>query len=566
VNQSILEIRALRVDSVDAESCRRRSLLSDVSLRVERGEVLGVIGKSGAGKSILGLAAMGYARPGTRITHGQIIFDGIDLAGLSQRALRNLRGARIAYIAQSPAAAFNPFKRLGRQVAEVLVLHRALSWRDATVRVGELFAELGLPEPRTFGLRFPHQVSGGQLQRAMVAMAVACGPDLLILDEPTTALDVTTQIEVLASIRACLKRHTAAGIFISHDLTVVAQFADRVTILKDGEVVETGVAADVINRPEAAYTRKLVTALLTRLELHKQPQASAESKVRPRRILSVTSLTAGYANAESVIRDISIDLYRGETLAIVGMSGSGKTTLAMAICGLLGRCRGSLSLNDKHLPSSMSQRSKQQLRQVQLIFQSPDTSLNPAHKIGMLLGRAVARYEGGSRNAVRSRVAELLKMVGLERDFAHRTPAQLSGGQKQRIGIARALAARPELIVCDEVTSSLDPIGTVEILTLLRHIQLKTGVAYLFVTHDLSVVKQIADHIAVMRDGEVVEVGAADKVLAAPTQPYTRFLFSSVPELRTDWLTDVLTSRDGALREGETPEQREGKLCDQVPP
>ena len=532
----LLSIESLRIEA------RGRPLVDGVSLALNRGEVLGLIGESGAGKTTIGLASMGYVRPGCAITGGRIVFDGQDLTTLTSPALRAIRGARIAYVAQSASASFNPARRLGHQVAESMVLHQSTDWPTAHRNAAGLFEELDLPSPGSFGERYPHQVSGGQLQRAMIAMAMACRPELLILDEPTTALDVTTQIEVLAAVRGMLQRHAAAGIYISHDLAVVVQLADRLAILQRGRLVETGPTTDILERPVEDYSRRLVAAR-TAPELHCVDPLGEEAPP----ILAVRSLAAGYRTTPNVLSDISFTLRAGESLAVVGTSGSGKSTLARVICGLMPQQSGTVEFHGERLLPEVSARTKEQLRSVQMIYQLPDTALNPRHRMSRILGRAVSFYFGGGRDAVRRRVAELLEMVGLPPECADRRASELSGGQKQRVCIARALAARPDVIICDEVTSALDPLVAEEVLALLQSLQKSSGAAYIFITHDIGVVRRVATHVAVLQSGRLIANGPISRVFAPPFHPHTQVLLESVPQLRTDWLTGILAGRKNGL-------------------
>jgi peptide/nickel transport system ATP-binding protein len=536
----ILSIESLRVEAIGARGRTARPLVDGIDLSVAPGEVVGLIGESGAGKSTLGLAALGYIRPGCAVTRGRVIFDGQDLGAMAPAELRALRGSRIAYVAQSAAATFNPAMRLGRQVAEALVQHRAMPWEEAYRRAGELFAELDLSSPETFGQRYPHQVSGGQLQRAMIAMAMSCDPELLILDEPTTALDVTTQIEVLAAIRRTLRRRGAAGLYITHDLAVVAQLADRLVVLRHGQFVESGSTRQILEHATQEYTRRLVAVRAAH-----EARVVREEAAPSLPVLAVRHVTAGYRRQPSTLVDVSLSLDAGDTLAVVGMSGSGKSTLARVLCGLIAPHTGVVEFHETALAPDFRRRSREDLRRLQMIYQLPDTALNPRQTVGRILGRVTTFSVGLRGAAARRRVEELLDLVGLPRDFVHRLPGQLSGGQKQRVCIARALAAEPDVIICDEITSALDPIVADEILCLLRDLQVKTGAAYIFITHDIDVVRRVASDVAVLQEGRIVAMGPLSKVFNPPLHPYTELLLSSVPQLRSDWLGDVLESREG---------------------
>jgi peptide/nickel transport system ATP-binding protein len=533
----ILDVRNLRIEAV-TETGTRVTLVDDVSFTLNAGEVLGLIGESGAGKSTIGLSTMVYARTGCQITAGQILFQGRDLRELDIRGRQNLRGVKVAYIAQSAAAAFNPAHTIFDQVAEVALQHGVMNKAQARMDAIRLFRELELPNPETFGNRYPHQVSGGQLQRAMAAMAMIARPDLLVFDEPTTALDVTTQVEVLASFRRLIREHRTAALYISHDLAVVAQIADRIMVLRRGKTVEEGPANQILQAPQMDYTRMLVAERLA-AEQSKFVESHAEGPA----LLEVKNVVAAYRGSVKVIDDVSIDVRRGDTLAIVGESGSGKSTLARVIVGLLAREQGDVLFEGNSLKPRLQDRSKDQLRRIQMIYQMPDVALNPRQTLLDIIGRPVQFYFGKGRAAVRARVEELLRQIDLPADYINRRPHELSGGQKQRVCIARALAAQPDIIICDEVTSALDPLVADEILRLLRRIQDETGVAFLFITHDLGTVRRIANKVAVMLKGKLVASGPIEQAFSPPYHPYTELLLSSVPEIRPDWLDEVLRRR-----------------------
>ena len=545
----LLRIRGLCVDARTRRPGRGfvlRRIVKDLSLGLDRGQVLGLIGESGAGKSTLGLAAMGYARRGCRISHGEIRLDGLDLRTAGPGALLDVRGRRVAYVAQSAAAAFNPAHRLLGQVLEVTRIHGGLDRERARARAIGLFERMALPDPERFGDRYPHEVSGGQLQRAMTAMALAGEPDLIVFDEPTTALDVTTQIEVLAIIREVVHEVGAAALYISHDLAVVAQIADRIKVLRDGEEIEEQPAGDLLEAPGHAYTRALLGV-----------RSAAPKVPAPRTvpILEVRSIRASYGRVR-VLHDVDLTVHRGRSLAVVGESGSGKSTLARVICGLLPPRSGSLWFDGAPLPRRLADRGPEVRRRIQLVYQNPDVAMNPRHTIGDVVGRPVEVFLGAGAEHAAERTRELLGLVDLPADLERRYPGQLSGGQKQRVCIARALAAEPDLVICDEVTSALDPLVADGIVELLMRLQRETGVACIFITHDMAMVRSIADEVTVLKDGGVVEAGGRDEIFAPPRADYTDLLIASTPEMETGWLDKVLASR--AHRAGRADASRGG--------
>ncbi|MBZ4688951.1 MAG: transporter ATP-binding protein [Cereibacter sp.] len=535
--EPLLTIEGLRIEATaypPGEPPRDVVLVEDVSFALEKGKVLGLIGESGAGKSTIGLSSMAYGRGGVRLTGGAIRLNGRDIRLAGSSDLRKLRGREVTYVAQSAAAAFNPALRLMDQVIETSLRHGILSKEAAEKRAISLFRKLGLPNPESIGRRYPHQVSGGQLQRVMTAMALCPKPDLVIFDEPTTALDVTTQIEVLAAIKEAIADTGVAALYITHDLAVVAQVADAIMVLRAGKKVEYGTTQQIIETPREDYTRALVSV---RSIDHKE-KAEAEP------VLSVRNVTARYRGTNfDVLKNINVDLPAGQTLAVVGESGSGKSTLARVITGLLPASRGEINFAGRVLSPELRARSKDDLRELQMIYQMADTAMNPRQTVGTIIGRPLEFYFGLKGEARRKRVQELLDQIEMGSGYIDRYPAELSGGQKQRVCIARALAAKPKLIICDEVTSALDPLVADGILKLLLELQAQEHVAYLFITHDLATVRAIADRIAVMYRGEVVRYGAKTDVLSPPFDDYTDLLLSSVPEMKLGWLEKVIETR-----------------------
>ncbi len=560
----ILKITGLRLEGVRAGNV----IVDDVDVTLHAGEVLGLIGESGAGKSTIGLSAMSYARAGVHIALGSIEIDGIDIRKLDASGRRGVRGRRIAYVAQSASAAFNPSHTIMDQVCEAPMIHGLMARDEAESWARHLFKSLDLPEPETFGNRYPHQASGGQLQRAMAAMAMSCRPDILVLDEPTTALDVTTQIEVLILLKSLIREYGTAALYITHDLAVVAQVADRIKVLRHGKEVEEGTVDGVLQAPTQDYTARLVAVRGAAASERADP-----TSVKPEVILKVDHIDAAYGSFK-VVQDVSLDVRKGETVAVVGESGSGKSTLARIITGLLPPTAGTISFKGQVLPRSLAERSKNLKRTMQLVYQIPDVALNPRQTlletigrpvsfyfgqggsndvkpgehqtIGETIGRPSSKYMGMSDAEVDTRTKELMDLVELPQAFLTRYPTELSGGQKQRVCVARALAANPDLIILDEPTSALDPLVAEEILKLLRRLQAELGLSYVLITHDLDVVHRIAHRTAVMLRGSFVAFDETERIFAGPYHPYTEKLITAVPVMRSDWLDEVLAKRKSA--------------------
>jgi peptide/nickel transport system ATP-binding protein len=492
-----------------------------VTLQVARGEILCVVGESGSGKSVLASAAMGALAPGLRRTGGRLTFQGQEVTDLPEKAWQKIRGNRIAMIFQEPMAALNPAIPVGAQVAEVLELHGDLDRAGRAARVLALLDATHLPDPPRIAASFPHQLSGGQCQRVVIAMALAMNPALLIADEPTTALDVTTQAQVLRLIGELRDNFGHGILFITHDFGVVAEIADRVAVMRHGRLVEIGPADQVLNRPQDSYTRMLIDAVP---DLHRQvqrPSRQAEPALR------IEGLAKTYGTLQA-LKPVNLTLRRGRTVAIVGESGSGKSTLAKTVIRLQSCSAGRVLVDGQDFAALSGRALARARRRIQMIFQDPFGSLNPRRRVGDIVGRA-AVLAGMTRAEARARAAELMELVGLKREALDRRPGQFSGGQRQRIGIARALAMSPEIVIADESVSALDVSVQKQVLALIDDLQQRLGLTVMFITHDLRVAAQIADYIAVMRQGEVVEFGEAEALLAAPRHDYTRALLDAAP-------------------------------------
>ena len=544
----LLEVDDLKI-SARRDDDSLLPIVKGVSFNVARGEVVALIGESGSGKTTIALSALGYTKPGLEFAGGEVRLESEDVITMEPNQLRALRGQRVAYLAQSAAATFNPALTIGEQVTESCVLHGILDQKQANERAETLYRALELPDPDRLGKRYPHQVSGGQLQRLMAAMALCGKPDLLVLDEPTTALDVTTQIEVLKAFKSVIKQEGSAAIYVTHDLSVVAQIADHIVVLYAGEVQEHGSAEQVVNQPTHDYTRRLMRAVRPPPAAGQGDETLGEHK-RDVPALKVKDITAGYGRKRNgvpeitVLRDVNVSIERGHTVGVIGESGCGKSTLARVMAGLLPAAHGQVLLDGDDLQPALQKRERSELQKIQFVFQMADTALNPRQRIDHILGRPLEFYLGLKGKEKRRRIMELLDMVELPQDFAGRYPEELSGGQKQRVNLARALAASPEVLLCDEVISSLDSIVGANVIELLKRLRKQTGVSFVFISHDLSTVASFADEIVVLYAGRVVEQGSADQVLSPPYHPYTRLLISSVPELRVGWLEETMQTQE----------------------
>jgi peptide/nickel transport system ATP-binding protein len=533
-NKTLLTVNDLKIEGFQNDQWLE--IVHGISFTLNKGEVLGLIGESGAGKSTIGLATMGFYRAGCRNSGGEIILAGKTVTRMGRIEKRQLRGDHASYVAQSAAASFNPAHRIINQFSEVPVLRHIMTQAEARKHAVELYKKLMLPAPETIGFRYPHQLSGGQLQRAMTAMAMGPNPEIIIFDEPTTALDVTTQIEVLLSIKQAIKNHDTAAIYITHDLAVVAQLADRIMVLRHGKMIEEGETQQIITNPKENYTRELLNVRAVR----KKKEAISNFGDT---IVEIKNLSGGYSKNKEIIHDINLNVYKGRTLAIVGESGSGKSTLARAIIGLLPHLEGEALFEGNSLPKGLKGRSRELLRKIQMIYQIPDVALNPRQRVRTIIGHPLKAFFNMPSKDLKQRVQELLEMVELPRDYIDRLPRELSGGEKQRVCIARALAAEPTVIICDEVTSALDQLIGKQILDMLQNLQKKMNMTYIYITHDIDTVRIIANEVAVMRLGKIVEVGDKETIFKPPYHEYTELLLSSVPQMDPNWIDSVIHKR-----------------------
>ena len=546
-NDVIFEARDLKINAVRDDGSEL-PIVKGVDFKVRRGEVVALIGESGSGKTTISLSALGYCKPGLKFAGGEARLLGQDVTKMSTEELRPVRGERVAYLAQSAAATFNPSILINEQVTEAPILHGTKTQAEADAKALSLYHALELPDPENIGTRYPHQVSGGQLQRLMAAMALCGEPDLLVLDEPTTALDVTTQIEVLKAFKKVIKEEGAAAIYVTHDLAVVAQVADHIVVLYNGEIKEAGPVETIISKSEHPYTKRLMGAIRP-LPKAGLGETDTDEHLREVPVLEARNIDAGYGKKidgipeSMILKDVSVSIERGKTVGIIGESGSGKSTFARVLAGLLPPVTGSVLLDGKTLAPDLRDRTRDELRKVQFVYQMADTALNPRHRIRDILGRPVEFYRDLKGGEKESQIRNLLEMVELPAQFGDRYPHELSGGQKQRVSLARALAAGPEVVLCDEVTSALDTIVGANVIDLLKSLRRETGVSFVFISHDLSTVASFADHIVVMYDGQVAEQAPTDQLLVPPHHPYTDLLIASVPEMRTGWLEEAIESR-----------------------
>ncbi|MGI2033282.1 ABC transporter ATP-binding protein [Rhizobium panacihumi] len=539
VGETLVKVEGLKV-AATTDSGRTIEILKGVSFDVRRGEVLALIGESGSGKTTIALSLLAYARSGCHFSGGRVLLNGKDLIALDEKERQKLRGNTVSYVPQSAAASFNPSKKIMDQVVEVAKIHGILDKAAARQKAIGLFRSLSLPSPDTIGDRYPHQVSGGQLQRLAAAMALIGDPQLVVFDEPTTALDVTTQIEVLKAFKSAILDRGMTGVYVSHDLAVVAQISDRIIVLKDGEVQEAGETEQIVGAPAHPYTQALISAF--------EPVEAEAAGSRPANsvVLELRDVVAGYGNVKSdgkphiiAVDGVSLTLQRGHSLGVIGESGCGKSTLLRVAAGLLPAALGDCVLDGKDLRPQVSARSKDELRKMQIVFQLADTALNPAQTVGNIIGRPLTFYHGMKGEARDKRVIELLDMVRMPAQFRHRLPRELSGGQRQRINLARALAAKPDVLLCDEITSALDTVVAAKVLELLKELQRELHLSYLFVSHDIHTVQSLCDEVMVMFAGKKLETFTAADLHAEARHPYTKLLASSLPTLDPTWLDNL---------------------------
>jgi peptide/nickel transport system ATP-binding protein len=541
---SLLKINKLSVGYINP-SGELVPAVSDVSFSLKKGETLGIVGESGCGKSTLARAILGYCRPGSLIMGGEVLFDGEDILQMSSSQLRDLRGQRIAMVPQNPLSSLTYHMKVGPQVDEILKIHRGMDRKTARIHTLELFAGTNLPDPEQIYDRYPHEISGGQRQRVVIAGALACQPAIMVLDEPTTALDTTTEIQVLKLVKELRQENDMSLIYITHDLTLTDYICENVLVMLDGRVVEQGRVANIFKHPQTDYSKMLIAAI-PRVDAKSGADAFLPPAGVAKPLLEVDRLNFRYGQRRSMatifktreeplaVANVSFDLEHGETIGLVGESGSGKSTIANIICGLLTPTTGNVVFDSQPIDTPAAKRSLEFRKRIQIIFQDPLSSLNPRHRIETILTRPLKIFFGLKGKVARERAIELLEAMELLPEHLSRFPRQLSGGQQQRVAIACAFAAKPDLILCDEVTSALDVSVQAHVLELLKAIQEKTGVACVFISHDLGVVKQVANKVIVLQKGVVAEAGTTGDVFAKPTHNYTRLLLAAASREKLD--------------------------------
>jgi peptide/nickel transport system ATP-binding protein len=529
---TLIEAEGLNVCYLRADGSAQPAVI-DASFALRAGESVGIVGESGSGKSTLARALVGHTRPGGSIVSGRVRLEGRDIASLDRRQMHAVRGGTVAFVPQNPLSSLTPHLRVGGQVAEAVRTHRRCGRAEARDVVLELFAATNLPSPATLYDRFPHELSGGQRQRVVIAAALAGSPRLVILDEPTTALDKSTEVQVLELVQKLRARMQASLIYVSHDLNVVSQMCDRVLVMLSGRIVESGETARVYRAPENDYTRCLIASIPRADHASARP---AIASIGPP-LLALRDIGFRYparrrflrapADEGFALQALDIEVRRGETVGLVGESGSGKSTAAAIVAGLLAPGSGRIEFEGRPLPGLVANRAPEVRRRIQMIFQDPLSSLNPRHRVGEILARPLTLFHRIGAAEARARALALLDRLQLDRALIDSYPRQLSGGQQQRVAIARAFAADPALIVCDEITSALDVSVQAQVLALVKALQRDSGIACLFISHDLGVIRQMADHVVVLQDGVVRESGAAEKVFERPQHPYTRLLLDA---------------------------------------
>lgn len=531
-SEPVIRCEGLSIGYVDAIGAVTR-VVDDVSFRLEPGGSLGIVGESGSGKSTLARAVLGYLRGGGRFLDGRLVVDGVEVTSAAIASVRALRGLRVAMVPQNPLAALTYHMPVGRQVEEVLRSRRGLARAEAERRAVALFAEMGLPDPEEVGRRYPHQLSGGQRQRVVIAAALACDPALLVLDEPTTALDKTTEAQVLDLVQRLRSRRGTALVLVTHDLNVVADTCERVIVMKDGRIVEQGTVAAVFRKPSVDYTRTLLEASLDLSGTAPSANTQAELLVAGRNLtFSYGAAGGGWFTRRRhqgppTLDGVDLALGRGEVLGVIGESGSGKTTLGLILAGLLAPEKGALSLEAHSIAMIAGKRKPEMRRRIQMVFQDPLSSLNPRHSVATAVMRPLCHFFGLSRTVARQKASALLADLGLGQEYLDRYPRQLSGGQQQRVAIARAFAAEPDVLICDEITSALDASVAGQVLEELNAIRRRRGTSVILITHDLAVIWRMASRVMVLKGGLVIEEGPTADVFAAPRDPYTAALLSS---------------------------------------